>query len=101
MDDSIHGTWKLVSAPSGDLTYMPEGRMSAILTQEGRPKIADLSKAGDREPAELFNTMIAYAGTFSRNVRLDGNQLYITSDPQPAGIDGRPVVAELQWERLR
>lgn len=142
MDDSIHGTWKLVSAtrlfvatgekidafgkrPSGYLTYMPDGRMSAILTKEGRPKLADMSKASDHERAELFSTMIAYAGTFSRrgdkvthhvdiswneswtgsdqlrNVKLDGDKLYITSDPQPSGIDGRAVIAELQWERLR
>jgi len=142
MDGAIYGTWKLVSAtrlllatgekidafgkrPSGYLTYTPDGRMIAILTKEGRPKIADMSKASEQERAELFNTMIAYAGTFSlrgdkvthhvdiswnenwtgsdqlRNVKLEGDKLYITSDPQPSGVDGRPVIAELQWERLR
>ena len=80
-EEDLYGTWRLVSyyqeiqatgekidifgkAPIGFLSYSRDGRMSAILAKEGRPKPADLTKVTDAERVELFKTVIAYAGTF-------------------------------------
>ena len=141
LKEQLYGTWKLVSAtrrlvatgeesesfgarPTGYLTYGRDGRMIAIVAKEGRPKPADMSKAADKERAELFNTMIAYAGKFTvegdkvthhvdiswneswtgtkqiRNVRLEGRKLFLTSEPQPGPVDGRLSFGKLEWERL-
>ena len=141
LKEQLYGTWQLVSAtrryvgseeesesfgerPTGYLIYTRDGRMIAIVAKEGRPKPADMSKATEKERAELFNTMIAYAGRFSvdgnkvthhvdiswnenwtgtkqiRNVRLEGRKLFITSEPQPNPVDGRQAVGQLEWERL-
>jgi len=140
--EQLYGTWRLVSyarnvvgtgesvdifgqAPHGFLTYGRDGRMSAIIVGENRPKPSDLAKLTDQERAELFKTVIAYAGTFNvdgsrvthnvdiswnenwtgtdqvRNVRLEGDTLYISTNPQSDGIDGRIIVAELVWEKVK
>jgi hypothetical protein len=36
-----------------------------------------------------------------RNVRLDGDKLYISTNPQSNGIDGKIVVGELVWEKVK
>jgi hypothetical protein len=36
-----------------------------------------------------------------RNVRLYGDKLYISTNPQSNGIDGRIIVGELVWERVK
>jgi hypothetical protein len=110
--------------PQGFLSYARDGRMSAIEVAEERPKPADLAKLGDADRAALFRTLLAYAGTFSfdgkvvthhvdiswnnnwagtnqiRNVRLEGNRLYITTNVQPSPIDGRPSIGTLTWEKV-
>jgi hypothetical protein len=77
------------------------------------------------ERAQLFSSMYAYAGTFTvdgdtvthhvdiswnenwtgtdqlRNVRLEGDRLYISTNPQSSGLDEKIVVAELVWERVK
>lgn len=88
-EDSIVGSWRLVSTqattpegkvlaspmgehPTGFLVYTAEGRMSLLITHEGRPNLS-----GDRldspleERARAFSTMVAYAGSY----RVDGNRL--------------------------
>lgn len=140
--EELYGTWRLLSvtgreeatgkttdligkSPRGFLSYGRDGRMFAILTGSGRPKPTELKKVTDGQRAELFNTMVAYAGTFTvsgstvthhvdiswnenwtgtdqvRHVRIEGGKLHITSNPQPSGTDGRIVVAKLVWERVR
>jgi hypothetical protein len=110
--------------PQGFLSYARDGRMSAIEVAEHRLKPTDLAKLGDADRAALFKTMLAYAGTFSfdgkvvthhvdiswnsnwtgtdqiRNVRLEGNRLYITTNPQPSPIDGRLSIGTLTWEKV-
>jgi hypothetical protein len=110
--------------PQGFLSYARDGRMSAIEVAELRPKPMDLSKLADTDRAMLFKTMLAYAGTFSfdgkvvthhvdvswnnnwtgtdqvRNVRLEGNRLYITTNVQPSTIDGKPTIGILTWEKV-
>ncbi len=140
--DDLHGTWRLRSvtgrdaatgeridffgkAPRGYLSYGRDGRMSAVLAMEERPHPVDGTNLTDGERVELFNTMAAYAGTFTvrdgtvthhvdvswneqwtgtdqiRHFRIEGDRLRITSDAQPLGADGRMIVAELEWEKVR
>jgi hypothetical protein len=141
-NEDLYGTWRLLSftqrvvatgektavfgkTPRGFLSYSRDGRMSAILVKDGRPKPADMAKLTGEGRAELFNTMYAYAGTFTfdgktvthhvdiswnenwtgtsqvRNIRLEGGKLYISTNPQPNGIDDRIIVGELVWEKVR
>jgi len=82
-DNSIIGTWKLVSAvlttldgeprklfgdnPSGFLTYTDDGRMTAIVASSGREplSVADPNAAPAAERAEAFSTFTAYAGRYT------------------------------------
>ena len=110
--------------PQGFLSYGRDGRMSVIEVAEQRPRPTDLAKLADTDRAALFRTMLAYAGTFSfdgevvthhvdiswnnnwtgtnqvRNVRLEGNRLYITTNVQPSPIDGKPSIGMLTWEKV-
>jgi hypothetical protein len=112
-------------APHGFLHYSPDGRMYAILVKDERPKPTDLTKVTDAERVELFKTVIAYAGTFKfdgktvthyldiswnetwtgtaqvRNVRLEGNKLYISTNPIPRPEDGKVVIGVLAWEKVK
>ena len=138
----LYGTWRLLSysqrvvatgetsaffgdAPHGFLSYGRDGRMSAIITKEGRPKPIDITNLTAEERAELFNTMAAYAGTFTldgntvthhvdiswneqwtgsdqvRNVRLERDKLYITNNSPLEDVDGNVIVAELVWEKVK
>ena len=139
--EELYGTWRLVSfvsqfvatgekvdnfgkSPRGFLSYGRDGRMSAILVKDDRPKPTDLAKVTNEERLELFKTMIAYGGTFSvagdvvthhvdiswngnwtgtsqvRNIKLDGRKLYISTNPQPGITDGRLVIGILEWEKV-
>ena len=140
-NDSVVGTWKLVSNttatetgevnkaafgqnPSGLLTYTADGRMMAIISDDGRKplSIADRVAAPIEERAQADSTFMAYAGryTFScdkvvhhvevaslqnwvntdetRVVTLRGNRLFIRNSPQSRG--GVVVTIESVWERL-
>ena len=140
--EKLYGTWKLVSFtqryvatgetidvfgkdPSGFLSYSRDGRMSAILVKDRRPRPADMAQTTTQDKAQLFGSMYAYAGTFTvdgntvthhvdiswnenwtgthqvRNVRLEGDRLYISTNPQSNGIDGRIIVGELVWEKVK
>lgn len=109
-------------APHGFLSYGRDGRMSAIIVGENRPKPMDLAKLTDQERAELFKTVIAYAGTFKvegsrvvhnvdiswnenwtgtaqvRNFRIEGRRLTIRGEQ--IGPDGRQIIAVLTWETI-
>jgi hypothetical protein len=140
-NEELYGTWRLVSftgqrggtgesrdmwgpAPQGYLTYGRDGRMSGIMVKANRPKPADLAKMTDQERAELFKSMVAYAGTFKvegsrvvhnidiswnenwtgmaqvRNFRIEGRRLIISLDPQ-IGTEGTLIIAVLTWEKVQ
>lgn len=140
-NEELYGTWRLVSwtrqvvgtgesadmfgkAPHGYLNYGRDGRMFSIIVKENRPKPADLAKMTDQERAELFNTMLAYGGTFKvdggrvvhnvdiswnenwtgtaqvRNFRIEGRRLSISYGPQ-IGSDGRQITGVLTWEKVQ
>jgi hypothetical protein len=135
------GTWRLVSltaqvagtaesvdtfgdAPQGYLSYGRDGRMLVIIVKARRPKQSDIAQLSDAERLELFNTMVAYGGTFRvdgdriihnvdiswnenwtgtaqvRRFQIDGDRLILTQDPQ-IGPDGRRTSAVLTWEKVR
>ena len=140
--DSVVGTWKLVSvtsttgkgvvdtaalgrSPSGLLTYTPDGRMMAIISDDGRKplSVADRVSAPAEERAQAYSSFIAYAGRYTytcdkvvhhievaslqnwvntdqtRFVTLQGNRLIVRNTPQLR----RAVMVTLEsvWERLR
>jgi hypothetical protein len=123
--DSVAGTWKLVSNtaiteegdvnkaafgqnPSGLLTYTADGRMMAIISEDGRKpfSIPDRGAAPAEERAQAYSTFMAYAGryTFScdkvvhhvevaslqnwvntdqtRLVTVRGNRMFLRNTPQ-------------------
>jgi hypothetical protein len=141
-EEALYGTWRLVSSqrrildtgeledsfgahPSGYITYGRDGRMSAILVREDRPKAASIAAMSDAQRAGLFRTMVAYAGTWRfdgrtmehhidiswnelwtgttqvRDVRKDGERLIYTTRPAPAPGDGRMSVSTVVWEKVK
>ena len=139
--DSVVGTWKLVSVtsktekgdlnpavlgknPSGLLTYTADGRMMAIISDDGRKplSVADRVAAPAEERAEAYSTFMAYAGRYTftcdkivhhvevaslqnwvntdqiRFVSLQRNRLIVRNTPQMRG--GLPMTLESVWERL-
>ena len=114
---SIHGAWQLVSygvevkstglmfnpmgqKPSGYVIFTPEGRVSFTLTAENRQAPECV-----QDNADLFNSMIAYTGTY----QLNGNQWVTRVDaawnPQWVGteqtryflIEGDKLVVQTPW----
>src|SRR2546421_11567593 len=89
----LYGTWRLVSwkrtlsdtgetvepfgkSPRGVPHYSHDGRMFFLATKEGRARPADITRLTQVERAELYDTMAAYAATFS----FDGNVVRHTVD---------------------
>ena len=139
--EELYGTWRLISwtrrlsdtgesmepfgkAPQGLLHYGRDGHVSWVMTKEKRARPRDLTTLSDAERAELYNSMVAYAGTFVfdgnaathhvevswnqvwtgtaqvRNLRFEGENLVMTTNPQP-GVDGRRSSSVFVWERAR
>jgi hypothetical protein len=114
--DSVVGTWKLVSwveeeteskaqhknfgdNPIGVLTYTADGRMSIIFADPKRTAPAS-PKATDAEAAQLYRSMVAYAGSY----RLEGNKVFVKVDVSWNrvwdGQDRPPTTVEIKGERL-
>ena len=140
--DRVVGTWRLVSNtattdkggankavigqnPSGLLTYTADGRMMAIISDDGRKllSVADRIAAPVEERAQAYSAFMAYAGshTFTcdtmahhievaslqnwvntdqtRFVTLQGDRLFVRNTPQLRG--GVMVTLESVWQRLK
>ena len=84
----VVGTWRLVSfereyqaggereypmgkAPTGYILFLPEGRMTVVITGEGRT-----APNTDQDRAGLYNTLVAYTGRY----RVDGDKWITTLD---------------------
>jgi hypothetical protein len=105
--------------PKGIQIATPEGRWLALVTGEGRP----IPKT-DEERAQALKTMIAYTGRYRvedgkvitkveaawneawvggeqvRNIRFEGDRLYIESPPMPhPNINNKIVRVIVLWER--
>jgi hypothetical protein len=139
--DALVGTWKLVSAtmttekgevidaygrnPTGFLTYTPDGRMMAIISNGGR-KPMSATPVPVQEKAEAFDTFLAYAGRYTVTgdrvihhveaawlqnlvnteqiriiVKLQGNRVTLRTPPLVLGTNGlRLSYGEVVWERM-
>lgn len=140
----LYGTWKLVSqsrkltdtgeiiqlrgkAPTGYLSFGPDGRMMQITLSEKRPKPESLAKLTDQQRIELFRTMNAYAGTYkldgnkltyrldithnelpeqrasAREIKIEGRKLTIVGEPSPGLVeDGRRRGSTTSlWEKVQ
>ena len=97
--DPVVGTWKLVSfereyqatgqreypmgkAPAGYLMFLPEGRMTVVITGEGRKP-----PASDQDRVGLFNSLVAYTGRY----RVEGDKwitaVDVSANPAWAGTE--------------
>jgi Lipocalin-like domain len=143
--EMLIGTWKLVAAsnvtdtkivknevygrnPIGFLTYTADGRMMAIITDEGRKPLSKYWRvAPAEEKAEAFSTSLSYAGTFTLSgnkvthhveassnpnwvntdlvrliVNLEGNRVTIRTTAPLVWDDGvRYAYQELEWDRMK
>jgi len=134
---NLVGTWKLVSAssttsagersetpygqsPVGFLTYTADGRITAMISYDGRKSLT--SGGTVEEQAEAFKTFLAYAGRYTRSgdtithsveissiqayvgkdlirtVTFHGDQITLVTPPTP--MNGKIRTFELIWERL-
>jgi hypothetical protein len=140
--DELYGTWKLVSwkrtivatgetsdvfgkAPQGYLIYGRDGRMLCIMTSENRPNIPDATKMTDKDKVVLYNSIIAYGGTYTfdgknlkvkvdiswneswngtfqeRTITFDGNRIIQTAPPTVGALDGKLRALVNVWERVK
>jgi hypothetical protein len=140
MDDRLIGTWKLVSVkardlesgqerdawgpnPVGYINYAPDGRMMVINARSGRSKPKGPAPT-PQEAADLFQGMLAYAGTYSvkgnevthhvdvswneawtgtdmlRIATFDGERVHLSTRPTPDPVTGRMSVRTMTWEKL-
>jgi hypothetical protein len=110
--------------PSGDLIYLPTGRMAVQIAHGGRERFGsrDLEAGDESRRAAAYGTYIAYAGTFSvpepgtvvhhvaqalhpdqpgmdkrRAYELEGDSLRLWT--QPVAVAGEMASSELLWTR--
>ena len=139
-NDKLVGTWRLLSAssttsngepseppyglnPSGLLSYTGDGRVTALISYDGRKP---LSGGGGtlalEEQAEAFKTFLAYAGRYTLNgnkvthhIEISSIQNYVDRDlvrtikfqddritlvTPPTLVNGKVQTVELIWQRL-
>jgi hypothetical protein len=136
--NELVGTWKLVSAstttsagegsgspyganPAGFLTYTADGRVSALISYDGRKSLS-FGGGTSEEQAEAFKTFLAYAGRYThrgdrvthhvevssvqnyvgkdlvRRLQFRGDQIILITPPTP--VNGKMQTVELVWQRL-
>jgi lipocalin-like protein len=134
---NLIGSWRLISvssrnrdgsidspygpAPTGVLTYTDDGRMSALISFDGR-KPFPFGGGSKDDQVEAFRTFLGYAGTFTltgnkvihrvevasiqnlvgkdliRTVKFDGDRIVLTTPPTP--IQGSTQIVDLTWQRI-
>jgi hypothetical protein len=140
-EEQLYGTWRLVSytrtvvatgeatdifgkATQGFFNFGRDGRALVLIVSDKRPKVPELTKLTDQERAELFNTTVAYGGTYTfdgrtlktrvdiswnqnwtgteqvRHVKFEGKRLILSTIPAPSAIDGKVVAVVVTWERI-
>jgi len=137
--DELFGTYKLVSTTrttldtgqvvsrnqTGYIIYDKSGRMIVLVLNGERPNPGCFDKMTDLHRIDLFDSMVAYAGTYRydgktiehcvdlswnemwtgtiqiRDVRREGDILISTTRPAPDPFDGRLGFTTLIWERVR
>ncbi len=109
--------------PVGFLSYQPDGRVMAVVVSRERPALkGDIPT--DHEKVALFDSMLAYAGTYTfengrvvhhvdaswnpawgvsdliRPFSIDGNRLVISGAPGIDPTSGEEVVYELEFRKI-
>ena len=108
--------------PVGFVSYGADGRVHAIVVKRDRRPPASIPPSGS-EKVELFDSMLAYAGTYAlhddyvvhhldaswnqsctgtdqiRFYKLDGSMLEIWGAPAPDPYTGRTVVHRITFEK--
>jgi Lipocalin-like domain len=141
LNDKIVGTWKLVSAsskaasgeqneppyglnPAGFLTYTEDGRVSAMISYDGRKLLSAGAKPPTllEEQAEAFKTFLAYGGRYRLNgdkvihsIEISSIQNYVNRElvrtltfqgdqiiliTPPTMVNGKMQRIELVWRRI-
>jgi hypothetical protein len=139
-ESDLYGTYRLVSTvtqmvdtgqiqtetnESGFITYGSDGRMSVLIIRGNRPKPESLAKMTDQQRADLFRTMVAYAGTYKfdgetvehhidisaneistgtinrRMVKREGDRITLTTPPSPRVMDGKMTIMSLVFEKVK
>jgi hypothetical protein len=135
--DKLVGSWKLISvsskkrdgsiespygmAPTGVLTYSGDGRMSALISFDGR-KPLPFGGGTPEDQAEAFRTFLGYAGTYTlngdkvihrvevssiqslvdkdliRTVKFEEDRIVLTTPP--TAIQGQAQIIDLTWQRI-
>ena len=109
--------------PVGYLSYHPDGRVMAVVVSRERPAIKG-EVPTDAEKVALFDSMLAYAGTYTfengrvvhhvdaswnpawgvsdliRPFSIDGNRLVISGAPGVDPKNGEEVVYELEFRKV-
>jgi hypothetical protein len=137
---ALLGTWKMISwkkefvasgnavdalgpDPQGFITYTADGRVSVIVVPRDRPAPASLPPS-DAEKVRLFDSLFAYAGTYTlgddkvvhhldttwnqswtgtdqvRFYKLSGNRLSIHGAPAPDPFSGQDVIHRVEFEKV-
>lgn len=131
------GSWKLISVsskkrdgstdspygitPAGVLTYTHDGRMSALISFDGR-KPLPFGGGTPEDQAEAFRTFLGYAGSYRldgdkvihrvevssiqslvdkdliRTIKFETNRITLTTPPTP--IQGEMQIVDLIWQRI-
>jgi len=110
--------------PVGYINYGSDGRFYALVINRNRPRPAALPP-NDAEKIKLFDTMLAYAGTYSvdeekavhhvdaswnqawtgtdqvRFYKLEGDKLTISGAPAKDPHTGQEVIHRLEFKRVR
>ncbi len=138
--ERLIGTWRLVDVetedlangqkskswgpePLGFINYAPNGRMMVMNLRSDRKKPSSAVPTA-AEAADLFKSMLAYAGTYTldgntvthhieiswneawsgtqqlRIARFDGNRVHLSTKPSPDIANGRMSVRTMTWEKL-
>ena len=141
-ESDLYGTWKLVSlnsklldtgqmdqprgkAPTGYVSFTPDGRMTGVILSEKRPKPESAAKMTDQQRVELFKTMNAYAGTYKlegnkltyrydvthnelptqralvREIKFEGRKLTMLNEPATGVVDGKKRQTSTVWEKVQ
>lgn len=109
--------------PVGFLSYQPDGRMMALVVSSERP-VSNGKMPTDSEKVALFDSMLAYAGTYTfdngrvihhvdaswnpawgvtdlvRPFSIDGNRLRISGAPGVDPATGEEVIYELEFRKI-
>ena len=109
--------------PRGIINYSPDGRMMVLVLRDDRPAPKALVPTSE-EKISLYDTMFAYAGTYSvekdrvihqidmswnkawegtqqiRFIKLDGRTVIYKTAPAKNPLDGRDCIHTVQFEKV-